>query len=227
MRARLHLFSFLSVYNDQGMVVPLLFLTLLSAPPPLHAVDLPDRPEGLLYGDWNETDRQLIQPLLTAHASATGEQIFLAQLPDSTLELAELARWWRIGEQGSAAGALIVRTGEEIRCWSSQDPCPSFKRRDLPGAVLEFLVLRDSPIVDEDIFHRASSHYGTSTPTAATHDSFYAWAFFWSSLLLCAGLAGFIVPRDVHYTSEGWFKVPTFQIWKSRSADGEGIDGAW
>jgi hypothetical protein len=213
------------------MNAALLFLTLL-APVSLWAANFPERPPGPLFGNWTEEERALVEPLLVAHKSETGQEIMLAIL-EAPVELQALARWWRVGEQGSTAGELWAAQGGHIDCWSSEDACQKptagqgAPSRILAQIVLQALADRQSPVIDEEAYTKAVQYFGVTPQQIDPAEVPRAWPFVLVSLLLFGGVAAVWLPRDAHYTPEGWFKVRTFRVIKTPPGAQGAIDGHW
>ncbi len=200
----------------------LVFLTLLAL-----AADSPERPEGLLFGTWTAPEREHLEPVLTAHLNESGEQIFLAKLPIDA-DLLAIARWWRVGEEGSTHGFLLAPGETGVRCWASDGACPLLRGQTLGQAALELLAQRESPVVDQDAYREAAVFFGAPPAPKQTKELNYGGAFLFLALLVGAGMTGLILPRDAQYSASGWQKIRTLTVWRTGPAAPEGgVDGQW
>lgn len=213
------------------MNVALLFLTLLQAA--TWGTEYPDRPTRHLFGEWRAGDRERLEPLLLAHKNETGEEVILALLDNAEIEVIALARWWRVGEQGSSSGSLWIAQDTAITCWSSggacftPEPSEAAPQHRLAQAALQHLAKHQSPVTEQDEFRAAVEYFRVQITAKDAKEAPYAWPFFFFSMLVFISAALIWLPRDAHYTPDGWLKVRTYLALKTPRNSPGAINGNW
>jgi hypothetical protein len=82
-------------------------------------------------------------------------------------------------------------------------------------------------VIEQDEFRAAAEYFRAKVTAKDASEAPYAWPFFFFSMLVFIGATLLWLPRDAHYTPEGWFKIRTYLVLRRPRNSPGAINGGW